>query len=179
AFTRDGALPRFFDHVDKRFHSPVRPVWLATFLAFCLSLPSLGSTVAFSAATSIATIGLYISYALPILMAVAWRKNFVKGAFDLGRFSLRWGLYVILEVLFITVVFCLPEASPVTSQTLNKTSVAVGIVAVGTLGSWIVWASLVPKSYAAAGSSSWNGAAWDRCRGEDCGGARGGERVEG
>ncbi|KAK9349716.1 hypothetical protein V1523DRAFT_161129 [Lipomyces doorenjongii] len=37
-------------------------------------------------------------------------------------------------------VFCLPEANPVTSQTLNYTPVAVGIVAVGTLGSWIVWA---------------------------------------
>jgi amino acid transporter len=87
AFSRDGALPRFFDHVDKRFHSPVRTVWLAAFLAFCLSLPSLGSAVAFSAATSIATIGLYISYALPILIAVIWPKNFVKGPFDLGRFS--------------------------------------------------------------------------------------------
>ena len=39
-----------------------RTVWLACTLSFCLGLPSLGSAVAFSAATSIATIGLYISY---------------------------------------------------------------------------------------------------------------------
>jgi hypothetical protein len=38
------------------------PVWLACTLSFILGLPSLGSSVAFSAATSIATIGLYISY---------------------------------------------------------------------------------------------------------------------
>ena len=37
-------------------------VWLACTLSFILALPSLGSSVAFSAATSIATIGLYISY---------------------------------------------------------------------------------------------------------------------
>ncbi|KAK9242040.1 amino acid/polyamine transporter I [Lipomyces tetrasporus] len=140
AFSRDGALPRFFDHVDKRFSSPVRTVWLAAFLSFCLSLPSLGSAVAFSAATSIATIGLYISYALPILIAVIWPENLVKGPFDLGLFSRPVSVIACCWVLFITVVFCLPEANPVTSQTLNYTPVAVGIVAVGTLGSWIVWA---------------------------------------
>jgi hypothetical protein len=37
-------------------------VWLACALSFILGLPSLGSSVAFSAATSIATIGLYTSY---------------------------------------------------------------------------------------------------------------------
>lgn len=87
AFSRDGALPKFFDYVDPKFQSPVRTVWLAAFLAFCLALPSLGSSVAFSAATSIATIGLYISYALPILIALIWPSNFEKGPFNLGNFS--------------------------------------------------------------------------------------------
>lgn len=41
-------------------------VWLACTLSFLLGLPSLGSSVAFSAATSIATIGLYISYGNPL-----------------------------------------------------------------------------------------------------------------
>ena len=41
---------------------------------------------------------------------------------------------------FITIVFCLPAANPVTSQTLNYTPVAVGIVAILTLGSWFLWA---------------------------------------
>lgn len=36
-------------------------------------------------------------------------------------------------------MFCLPELNPVNSQTLNYTPVAVGIVLVGILGSWI-WA---------------------------------------
>ncbi|OKL58767.1 hypothetical protein UA08_05579 [Talaromyces atroroseus] len=140
AFSRDGALPRFFDHVDQRFKSPVRTVWLAAFLAFCLSLPSLGSSVAFSAATSIATIGLYISYALPILISVIWPQNLVKGPFDLGRFSRLVGIIACTWVAFITIVFCLPTENPVTEETLNYTPVAVGIVLVATLGVWILWA---------------------------------------
>ncbi len=42
--------------------------------------------------------------------------------------------------MFISIIFCLPTANPVTSQTLNYTVVAVGIIAVFSLGSWILWA---------------------------------------
>ncbi|KAI4268529.1 MAG: hypothetical protein LQ337_007784 [Flavoplaca oasis] len=55
-FSRDGGLPHFFDKVDKRYRAPIRAIWLAAALSFLLAVPSLGSTVAFSAATSIATI---------------------------------------------------------------------------------------------------------------------------
>ena len=37
-------------------------------------------------------------------------------------------------------MFCLPELNPVTSQTLNYTPVAVGIVAAWAFGSWFLWA---------------------------------------
>lgn len=43
-------------------------------------------------------------------------------------------------VTFITIAFCLPTANPVDSQTLNYTVVAVGIVALGTFGTWFLWA---------------------------------------
>ena len=46
----------------------------------------------------------------------------------------------VLWIGFISIVLCLPTANPVTSQTLNYTPVAVGIVAVGAFGSWAVWA---------------------------------------
>lgn len=87
-FARDGGLPRFFNNVDARFRAPIRTIWLAAFLAFLLALPSLGSTVAFSAATSIATIGLYLSYGLPILIGLIWPAYFNKGPFNL-RFASR------------------------------------------------------------------------------------------
>ena len=101
AFSRDRALPHFFDHVDKRFQSPMRTIWLAAFLAFILALPSLGSAVAFSAATSIATIGLYISYTMPILIAIIWPSRFEKGPFTLGKFSRPIGIVAILWVCWL------------------------------------------------------------------------------
>lgn len=100
AFSRDRALPGWFDYTDKRFKSPTRTIWLAATLAFILALPSLGSSVAFAAATSIATIGLYISYTIPVLISIVWHDEFekVKGPFNLGRFSRPVGLIACLWV---------------------------------------------------------------------------------
>ncbi|KAI0153159.1 amino acid/polyamine transporter I [Xylariaceae sp. FL1272] len=142
AFARDGGIHPFFHKVDERFASPIRAVWLAATLSFILALPSLGSSVAFSAATSIATIGLYISYGIPILLGLIWHKSFVamKGPFNLGALSRVVALIAVAWILTITVIFVLPTANPVNSQTLNYTVVAVGIIAIGAMSAWILWA---------------------------------------
>ncbi|KAK0335371.1 polyamine transporter tpo5 [Friedmanniomyces endolithicus] len=140
AFSRDHGIPRWFHYVDARFHAPVRTIWLAAALAFILALPSLGSSVAFAAATSIATIALYVSYGLPILIGLIWHKNFKKGPFNLGVFSRPVALVACLWIGFISIIFCLPNVDPVTSQTLNYTPVAVGIVGLWTFGSWYLFA---------------------------------------
>lgn len=142
AFARDSGIPTFFHAVDDRFKSPIRAVWLAATLSFILALPSLGSSVAFSAATSIATIGLYISYGLPILTGLIWHKQFVaiKGPFNLGVFSRPIAAGACAWIGCITVVFCLPTTNPVTDQTLNYTVVAVGIIGIFAIGSWMLWA---------------------------------------
>ncbi|KAL2162464.1 hypothetical protein VTH06DRAFT_7377 [Thermothelomyces fergusii] len=142
AFARDGGIHPFFSKVDARFRSPTRAVWLAATLSFILALPSLGSEVAFSAATSIATIGLYISYGLPVFIGLICHKSFkaMKGPFNLGALSQPIAAATCLWIGFITVVFCLPTANPVTSQTFNYTAVAVGIVGVFAVGIWVLWA---------------------------------------
>lgn len=142
AFARDGGIPSVFHKVDDRFRSPVRAVWLAATLSFILALPSLGSAVAFSAATSIATIGLYISYGIPILIGLVWHGEFaaMKGPFNLGGFSRPVAATASAWIALITVVFCLPTANPVTDQTLNYTVVAVGIIGVGAVAAWAAWA---------------------------------------
>lgn len=139
-FARDKGLPPFFNKVDARFKSPIRTVWLAAFLSFLLAIPSLGSTVAFSAATSIATIGLYISYGIPILIGLIYHRNFQKGPFNLQVASRPVALIAVLWICFISIIFCLPTANPVSDQTLNYTPVAVGIVAAYAFGSWFLWA---------------------------------------
>lgn len=74
------------------------------------------------------------------ISGLIWHKNFKKGPFNLGRFSRPIALVGTLWICFITIIFCLPNVSPIDSQTLNYTPVAVGIVLVATLGSWFLWA---------------------------------------
>ncbi|KAH6612230.1 amino acid/polyamine transporter I [Chaetomium sp. MPI-SDFR-AT-0129] len=142
AFARDGGIHPYFHMVDARFRSPIRAVWLSATLSFCLGLPSLGSSVAFAAATSIATIGLYISYGIPVAIGLLCHRSFsaMKGPFNLGLLSRPVALAACLWIGFITVVFCLPTTNPVSSQTFNYTAVAVGILSVFAVGSWVVWA---------------------------------------
>ena len=140
AFARDNGIPRYFAQVNPRSQSPIRTVWLAAILSFLLAIPSLGSLVAFSAATSIATIGLYLSYGIPILMGGTYHKTFRKGPFNLRSLSRVAAMISSCWIGFLTVVLCLPQETPVDSQTLNYAPVAIGIVALWAFGSWYFWA---------------------------------------
>jgi len=140
SFARDGALPHFFHKVDDKFHSPIRTVWLAATLSFLLAVPSVGSTVAFTAATSIATIGLYISYGIPILIGMLNPSGFIHGPFDLKFTSRPVAFVAVGWIMFITIIFCLPQLNPVDSQTLNYTPVCVGIILFWCIASWFLWA---------------------------------------
>jgi hypothetical protein len=87
---------------------------------------------------SIATIGCYIAYALPSLFRVTLAsKSFVSGPFDLGRFGVVIGWVAVLWVVTITALFSLPVQYPVTAENLNYAPVAVGIVIILILGSWL------------------------------------------
>ncbi|KIY64792.1 APC amino acid permease [Cylindrobasidium torrendii FP15055 ss-10] len=140
AFARDGGIPGspWFAYVNQKWKSPIRTVWLACTLSFILGLPSLGSTVAFSAATSIATIGLYISYGIPVALRIYNHSHFVRGPFHLGKFSFVVGILTVLWIIFISIAFILPVVTPVDSQTLNYSIVAVGIVLIYCFGFWFL-----------------------------------------
>jgi amino acid transporter len=140
AFARDGGIPHRLHIIDRGFHSPIRAVLFGAMCSFLLALPSLGSTAAFNGTTSIATIGLYLSYGIPVAMGLAYPRNFKRGPFNLGRMSRPIAFVACLWIGFITVVFCLPTINPVTSQTLNYTPVAVAIVGLFAFGSWFLWA---------------------------------------
>lgn len=88
---------------------------------------------------SIATIGLYIAYALPIFFRVTLAcKSFVPGPFNLGRYGVLVGWIAVIWVAVISVLFSLPVAYPVTIETLNYTPVAVGGLFILIVSSWIL-----------------------------------------
>ncbi|KAG2264518.1 hypothetical protein Bca52824_071597 [Brassica carinata] len=118
AFSRDGAMPfsPLWHKVNSR-EVPVNAVWLSASISFCMALTSLGSIVAFQAIVSIATIGLYIAYALPIFLRVTLsRKTFVAGPFSLGRYGMVVGWVAVIWVATISVLFSLPVAYPITAR---------------------------------------------------------------
>lgn len=137
AFSRDGALP--FSHVwhtvSPRTRTPVAAVWLAAGGALVLGLPYLINVTAYAAVTSIAVIGLYIAYVIPTLLRLRKGDAFERGPWHLGRWSRAIGLVAVIWVLFITVLFMLPQLSPVTWENFNYAPVAVLVV----LGFAAIW----------------------------------------
>ncbi len=137
AFSRDGAVPfsNFWHRVNKKHRVPVRSAWFGAVGAFLLAVPWLWSAVAYFAVVSIAVIGLYIAYLIPVFL-----RRINPGAFKPGPYKLGWygpiiNWIAIVWVVFICIVFMLPQYSPITASTFNYTPVAVGVV-VGGAGIW-------------------------------------------
>lgn len=130
AFARDGAVPgsRFWHHINPRTRTPTRSIWFAVVFAFILGVPSYWSSAAYGAVTSIATIGLYIAYIIPTLLRRIAGPRFEVGPWNLGKWSSLVGWAGILWVGFITILFMLPEVSPITRDTFNYAPVAVIVV---------------------------------------------------
>ncbi|KAH0899295.1 hypothetical protein HID58_048863 [Brassica napus] len=152
AFSRDGAMPLspLWHKVNSK-EVPINAVWLSASISFCMALTvnflsdvmknwqSLGSIVAFQAMVSIATIGLYIAYAIPILLRVTLsRHTFVAGPFSLGGYGMVVGWVAVIWVATISVLFSLPVAYPITAETLNYTPVAVAGVLAIILSYWLL-----------------------------------------
>ncbi|KAM0332007.1 hypothetical protein ACHAQA_002273 [Verticillium albo-atrum] len=126
AFARDKATP--FDHylsfVDKRHQIPARAVVVVTILQMLLGLIYLGNTTAFNAVLSMAIIGMYLSYALPIgYMLFRGRKVLLPS--DYGKFKLgkilgpTMNLVSLIWMAVVVVFSTFPTGMPVTAQTMN------------------------------------------------------------
>jgi amino acid permease (GABA permease) len=137
AFSRDGALPasHVWHRINPRTRTPTNAIWLAAGGAFLLGLPYLWNVTAYAAVTSIAVIGLYIAYVLPTFLRLRQGDAFEAGPWNLGRWSRPIGIIAVVWVAFITVLFMLPQVSPVDVSTFNYTPVAV-LVVLGFAGIW-------------------------------------------
>lgn len=155
AFSRDGAIPgsSFWHRINPRTRTPTNSIWFAVVFAFILALPSLKSAVAYAAVTSIAVIGLYIAYVIPTLLRRLQGAAFQAGPWHLGSWSALIGWLGVAWVAFITVLFVLPQASPVTAHTFNYAPAAVGAVLLFSGGYWLLSARKWFKGPRSQGSS--------------------------
>ncbi|MBA2283921.1 MAG: amino acid permease [Ktedonobacteraceae bacterium] len=135
AFSRDGAVPfsNVWHHLN-RGRTPRNAIILSACCAFILAIPTVVNFAAYVAITSIAVIGLYISYVLPILLRL-FAKDFRVGPWHLGAWSRPIGVIAVLWVIFISILFMLPTLNPITPVSFNYTPVVV----LGTLVILTVW----------------------------------------
>jgi amino acid permease (GABA permease) len=140
AFARDGAIPgsRFWHRINPRTRTPTNSIWLATVGAFILGLPYLFNSVAYAAVTSIAVIGLYIAYIIPVFLRLRAGDSFQPGPWSLGRWSRLVGTIATIWVVFIAILFMLPQAVPVNVANFNYAPVAVGVVLLFAGGWWLL-----------------------------------------
>jgi amino acid permease (GABA permease) len=141
AFSRDGAVPgsQFWHRINPRTRTPTNSIWFAAVGAFILGLPYLWNPVAYAAVTSIATIGLYIAYGIPILLRLLAGEKFQRGPWHLGQWSYVVGWIAVVWVGFIAILFILPQAAPGnTLTTFNYAIVAVAVVVIYSGGYWFL-----------------------------------------
>ncbi len=145
AFSRDRALPgwQLWQRVSEG--TPKAAVWLSVGAAAVLVLPSLYSATAYGAVTAINVIGITPAYALPIFLRIRYRRRFTPGPWGLGLWGVPVGTVAVAWVVFVTVLFCLPQHYPVTVSTFNYAPVAL----IAVLAAATVWWWRAKHSYAA------------------------------
>jgi hypothetical protein len=111
AFSRDRAIPghQLWRKVSPRERVPVNSVWAICVLAWALMLPTLKNPViGYAVGTSIAVIGLYIAFVLPIFLRWRAKDKFETGAWHLGKHYKWIDPLAILWIVLICVLFLLP-----------------------------------------------------------------------
>jgi amino acid transporter len=112
AFSRDRAVPghQLWRRLNKQRVPYMAAIAIAV-LAFLCAFPAYFGTngaVAYAAVTSIATIGLYIAYAIPIYLRLRLGDAWEPGEWNLGRHYKWIGIVACVWVAFIALLFMAP-----------------------------------------------------------------------
>jgi amino acid transporter len=111
AFSRDRAVPgwKYWSKLNHHF-VPANAVILICVLAFLLAAPAWSGDAFFvyAAVTSVATIGLYVAYIIPVFLRLRAGESFDPGPWSLGRWHKPINVIAIIWVVFICVLFVMP-----------------------------------------------------------------------
>ena len=79
-----------------------------------------------------------MAYIIPVFLRLRAGDSFQNGPWNLGRWSRIIGTVATIWVVFIAVLFMLPQAVPVNINTFNYAPVAVGVVILFAGGWWLL-----------------------------------------
>ncbi|MDP1711627.1 MAG: amino acid permease [Candidatus Nanopelagicaceae bacterium] len=149
AFSRDGAVPggRLWKKVNKH-RVPLNAVLVSALIGVIITLPALyksptGAPTAFYAVVSVAVIGLYLAFLIPIYLRWKMGDKFVGGQWTLGS-KYKWmNLVAVAEIAIISVYFILPFTPTGVPGNKDFTWTAVNYAPILTFGVliilWIWW----------------------------------------
>ena len=150
AFSRDGAIPG-----SKRWSAlsgnrvPANGVMLVAVCAAILTLPAL-IKVAFYAVTSIAVIGLYLAFAIPIYLRWRHGDKFEVGSWNNGN-KYKWmNPIAVAEIVIVSIYLMLPStpaANPFRSEFEWKFVNYAPIVTIGALILLTIWWQVSAKNW--------------------------------
>jgi amino acid transporter len=114
AFSRDGAIPgsSWLSKVNAATKIPANAVIFVATIGIIITLPALksvgGVPVAFLAVVSVAVIGLYLAFAVPIFLRWRMGDAFQPGSWSNGK-KYKWmNLVAVVEIAVISIYFILP-----------------------------------------------------------------------
>jgi amino acid transporter len=150
AFARDRGMPgwRTLSKVDRN-GTPIPAIIFGTVAGGILTLPALKTfnnvPVAFYAVVSVAVIGLYLAFLIPILLRPRMGDRFEPGPWTLGRTYKMIGWIAAIEIVVISVYFILPFSPagvPFSKdfdwKAVNYAPIAVGVTLLGVALWWVL-----------------------------------------
>ena len=146
AFSRDGAIPgsRWLSKVNPKTKIPAHAVVFVAVVGILITLPALksigGVPVAFYAVVSVAVIGLYLAFLIPIWLRWRLGDDFEPGSWTNGS-KYKWmNLIAVAEIAVICVYFVLPFTPAGVPFSDEFTWSSVNYAPVLTIGSLVVLA---------------------------------------
>ncbi|PHH62116.1 hypothetical protein CDD81_7547 [Ophiocordyceps australis] len=126
AFARDKATPchEYLSAVNPSVQLPVRAVLVVLVFQFLLGLIYIGNATAFNAILSMAIIGLYLSYTLPIYYMFFYGRRKLRRE-DYGPFRLKpWigNIFNVVAMIWMLIAMffsTFPTTYPVTAENMN------------------------------------------------------------
>lgn len=147
AFARDHGLPfsSAISKVESKHHTPLVAIALGAIVQMAFCSIYFGTVTGFNTVIAIATEGFYLSYAMPLLVRLI---SYFSGTHR--QLTGPWAMKPLVSVTvnaigftylsFACITFNFPSVSPVTSQNMNYTSAAIGVIMFIALVTWFTTA---------------------------------------
>ncbi len=124
AFARDGGLPAFLRRVSATHHTPGAAIWCAAAAAFAAMIYS----GAYSVVTSISVVALFVSYVVPVFLAMRVKPE--RGPWHLGKYSRIVRVTAVAWTVFISIIMMLPP-NQLAGETLAAVVAALALLYLG------------------------------------------------